>query len=375
LAALIAQVANFYGPGSGGVRTTVDALGHGYTAAGHDRVLLVPGRREADEHTATGRRITMRGLPVPGSRGHYHFFASHTPVEAALAELSPDRLEVSDRFTLHRLGRWARARGLPAVVIAHERIDAILAPRVPPGFPLVAVADRRNRRLVRDFDAVVCASAFGAGEFERIGARNVARITLGVDLTAFSPARAEARDRDVTHLVCVGRLSREKGPAVAIETLRRMHAEGVRARLTMIGDGPQRRALTRRAAGLPVDFTGAVDRRLVAQHLADADVALAPCRCETFGLAALEALACGTPVVGADQGALRELLDGARGAGLTAPAGPAAFAAAVRTVLMWPAWSRRAAARHRAEEFPWARTITAMLRVHGLHGTTAAAAA
>jgi alpha-1,6-mannosyltransferase len=372
--ARIAQVANFYGPGSGGVRTTVDALGHGYTAAGHDRLLLVPGRHEADERTATGRRITMRGLPVPGSRGHYHFLASRTPVEAVLAELAPDRLEVSDRFTLHRLGRWARARGLPAVVFAHERIDAILAPRVPPGFPLGAVADRRNRRVVRDFDAVVCASAFAAGEFERIGATNLARVPLGVDLTAFSPARADPGGGDTVRLVCVGRLSREKRPALAIETLRRLHADGVRARLTMIGDGPKRQALTKRAAGLPVDFTGAVDRRLVAEHLANADVALAPCPCETFGLAALEALACGTPVVGADQGALTELLGGGRAAGLSAPAEPAAFAAGVRTVLRWPTWSRRAAARSRAEEFPWARTVTAMLRVHGLHDAAAAAA-
>ena len=66
----------------------------------------------------------------------------------------------------------------------------------------------------------------------------------------------------------------------------------------VVGDGPAGAALRRRAQGLPVTFTGHLaNRRRMSHLLAAADVALATCPCESFGLAALEALACGTPVV------------------------------------------------------------------------------
>ena len=70
-----------------------------------------------------------------------------------------------------------------------------------------------------------------------------------------------------------------------------------------------RARLERQAARLPVDFTGYIGcRDTVATILATADVALAPGPHETFGLAALEALACGTPAVVSRTSALAEIL-------------------------------------------------------------------
>jgi len=79
------------------------------------------------------------------------------------------------------------------VLFSHERLDAILAPRVPAWFPLATAADRVNRRLARLADVVVCASASATVEFERIGACEVRRVPLGVDLEVFAPpARSRA---------------------------------------------------------------------------------------------------------------------------------------------------------------------------------------
>ena len=79
--------------------------------------------------------------------------------------------------------------------------------------------------------------------------------------------------------------------------------------LVVAGDGSRRAALAYRAARLPVRFAGHItDRDDVAALLASADVAVAPGPVETFGLAALEALACGTPVVVNDASALPEVV-------------------------------------------------------------------
>ena len=233
--------------------------------------------------------------------------------------------------------------------------------------PLVSWTDRWNRRLVDAFAMVVCTSAFSRAEWERIAAPDVRTVALGVDLLTFRPgARSRPYSYDaIPQLVCVGRLSREKRPELAIDALAELIGVGVAAHLTMVGAGPMEAALVRRAARLPVTFTGHVaDRGAVAQLFRAADVAIAPCPAEAFGLSVLEALACGTPVVAVDRGAAGELLTPA--CGVTAAPRPIALATGIATVLALPPAATRVAARRRAEQFPWSATVAAMLAVHDL---------
>jgi alpha-1,6-mannosyltransferase len=66
----IVQLANFYGPRSGGLRTALHHLGAGYAFRGHDVTLVVPGRRGADETLPSGiRRITVAAAAAPSTRG------------------------------------------------------------------------------------------------------------------------------------------------------------------------------------------------------------------------------------------------------------------------------------------------------------------
>jgi alpha-1,6-mannosyltransferase len=142
-----------------------------------------------------------------------------------------------------------------------------------------------------------------------------------------------------------------------------LHRRGVHVQLDVYGDGPQRDELAEIARGTPVSFHGHIkDRRELSRRLATADVALAVCPGETFGLSVLEALAAGTPVVTADVGGARELIDAACGA-WAAPT-PTALADAVLQVAARPPASRRLAARRRAEAFPWSAAVTGMLEVH-----------
>src|SRR5919106_142429 len=167
------------------------------------------------------------------------------------------------------------------------------------------------------------------------------------------------------------RLSPEKQPLLAIDTLRTLRRRGVPAHLVIAGDGPEREVCERAAVGLPVKFTGFIaQREPLAELLASADVVLAPCPVETFGLSALEALASGTPVVGRRAGALPELLE--TGAGAVAYGHPASFADAVVRTLAADARQRRSDARAHAERFGWHVTIDRMLGVHRLAARRAA---
>ncbi|PXX62180.1 alpha-1,6-mannosyltransferase [Nocardia tenerifensis] len=365
----IVQIANFYTPASGGLRTCLDEIGRGYLAAGHGRVLVVPGPADGDELTTSGRRITVRS-PKFGAGGYHVLTARRT--RAVLDRLRPDVLECSDKLSVRWLAPWARGAGVPLVLFSHERIDAILRTRVPPGFPLVTAADLANRRLCVRAEKVVVTSSFATAEFARIGATNVRRIPLGVDLTTFRPEPDETRwaTRHV-RLVLVSRLSKEKRAERAIEAVRVLVDSGLPCELAVIGDGPLRPRLQRLAAGLPVVFHGHLtDRAAMATMVARADVAVFPSPAETFGLAVLEALACGTPVVVPEAGAASELID-APGSGVVSDGSPQGLADGVRQLLTIPAPQRRHAARRAAERFPWSATTAALLSLYADYETPA----
>jgi alpha-1,6-mannosyltransferase len=368
----IVQLANFYGPHSGGLRTTVHHLGAGYTAHGHEVVLVVPGPRHTDETMPSGvRRITLPGVTIPGSGGYR--VVDPCRARALLYRLRPDRIEVSDRLTLRGLGRWAAARGVPSVMISHERLDRLLHQFLLSGSTAHWLADQANRQTSARYDTVVCTTEFAREEFDRVGARNVVQVPLGVDLDTFSPSRRDAGlraklapDADVMLVHC-GRLSPEKHVERSIDAVAQLRALRKSVRLVIAGDGPRRAALQRRAAGLPVTFLGFVSGRSdVATLLATADIALAPGPHETFGLAALEALASGTPVVVSRSSALPEIVLPSCGAAVADDAH--AFADAICGLLDAPEASRRAAARARAQEFPWPAAVTGML--HALRALT-----
>ncbi len=147
----------------------------------------------------------------------------------------------------------------------------------------------------------------------------------------------------------------------ALAELRR---RGMPAVLVIAGDGPQRRSLQARAAGLPVRFLRHIsDRGRLATLLATADVAIAPGPVETFGLSALEALASGTPAVVSSRSALPEVIGPA---GLTSEDDDASCADAIERLLRQDVTSRRQLARARAERFGWPTAVDGFLNAHGL---------
>lgn len=119
---------------------------------------------------------------------------------------------------------------------------------------------------------------------------------------ALSLARSEAEavlgvtGSDALTVGLVGRLVEKKSPELAIEAVRCLHERNEPVRLLVIGDGPLRGALEKRAEGLPVTFCGFVpDARRLLKAL---DLLLLTSQeVEAFGMVALEAMAVGVPVV------------------------------------------------------------------------------
>ncbi len=367
------RLANYIAPRSGGIRTALHELGAGYLRAGHEPILIIPGPRYRDEHTEQGRVITVPGPLVPGTGG-YRVITARRSLRRLLEELEPDRLEVSDRTTLRWTGTWARENGVRSAMISHDSLHGLLDMLGPPGLPVRRLADRLNHASAATHDVVVCTTEWAAEEFRRLSVPNLVRVPLGVDLTSFTPdrhdpkLRASLADPGEALLVHCGRLSTEKRPDRPIAALAELRRRGVPAVLAVVGDGPRRRALEAQAAGLPVRFFGHVsDRGLVASLLATADVAIAPGPVETFGLAGLEALASGTPVVVNRHSALPEVIGAA---GLAAEDDTPAYADAVEGLLARDRDERRRVAREQAERFDWRISVDGFLRAHAMPEVT-----
>ncbi len=368
----IIHVANFYGPKSGGIKTTLHNLGLGYRSEGHEFIYLIPGKKFSRESNEYGGCITLPSWVIPFSGG-YRVIRSTRQVKSILQALKPDRLEVSDRFTLSCLGRWASHRKIPAIVFSHETLKGLVKSYF--GFSLNKFVKWHNTKLASKFDYVVTTTDFAASEFNEIGTSNLVQIPLGVDLTNFSPERynEELRTKmlkggDVLLVHC-GRLSPEKKPERSLQALRELLDRGVNARLVFIGSGPLHKKLYDSSRDIPVTFWGYVaNKNLLAQMIASADISIAPGPIETFCLAALESLASGTPVVASNTSAVGEFLKTKDGncVGLTAANNGAAFADAIEELLSLTNEDvqMRQRCRSQAENFPWSKTIFELNALH-----------
>lgn len=198
------------------------------------------------------------------------------------------------------------------------------------------------------------------------------RITVipnGVDTTRFTlGAPAEARKAlglgTNPLVVCVSRLSHEKGVDVLVEAARSLATTAPAARIAVVGEGSERASLAARIAeaglGERVRLVGAVPHAMVAVWMTAADVVVMPSRREGHPNAAMEALACGRPLVASRVGALRELVTDARG--ITVPPGDASALAAALDSALTRSWDHAAIAASVREE-SWARAAAAYFRV------------
>lgn len=201
------------------------------------------------------------------------------------------------------------------------------------------------------------------GALASTSARRVV-IHNGTDLAELEmPERTAAHEAEGPFVLSVGTLDEWKGLDVLIQAMALLRDAGVIVRLVLAGEGPLRSHLERLTSELglqqQVRFLGHQSRSSVARLLNECTLFVLASRFETFGLAVLEALACGKAVVGTRvDGTLEIIEDGINGL-LVEPEDAVGLAAAIHRLLGDAALRERlgAAGRMRVKErFQWQRT-------------------
>ncbi len=162
-------------------------------------------------------------------------------------------------------------------------------------------------------------------------------VHCGVDTAVFAPvngARSSGNEDGVLNVLTVGRLSSAKGHGVLLEAVARVAHDGVPVHATIVGDGPRRTQLERRAETLGirdrVTFTGSVGQHELPAYFAGADVFCLASFAEGLPVVLMEAMATGKPVVTTAVMGIPELVaDGEHGL-VVRPGRPDLVAAAIR---------------------------------------------
>jgi alpha-1,6-mannosyltransferase len=315
----VLDISEFFGETTGGVRTyLLEKARYVQRQPQLRQVLVVPGA--ADEILEGGgvRCYRLRGAAIPTQKPYRFMLATESTSRIVVHE-RPDLIEVGSAWCAPWLIRLATRRlAVPTVWFYHSNFPRIIAPRPQSAGWLrrqaSSAAWRYVRRLGRLVHTTIAPSETVVRELREAGLERVVCVPLGVDLDRFNPGRrgnaGETRRRfglpGGQLAMYVGRIAGEKDLDVLLRGWPQV-AQRTGARLVIVGDGPARQTLRASPGGdqaiwLPFQR----DRDLLADLYAAVDLYVAPGPAETFGLAALEALASGNPVLSVNQGGVAE---------------------------------------------------------------------
>ena len=393
------HLTNFWHASSGGVATFYRALIEAANRRGHHLSLIVPSSENLTEQVGDFVRIyRLRAAPAPLNPEYRLlrprlFLRPGGPILRILRAEKPDLVEICDKYTLNYLGAMLRKRLLPGIAsrpvvvgLSCERMDVNVAVYLGASSLLAFLARRYMKWLYFPmFDHHVAVSRFVADELREAARGHAVRRSvwirgMGVDTELFHPRRRSRAYRltlaaafgvpaDATLMLYVGRLVPEKNLELVFATFRKLVGRPeARFHLVVAGDGILRRNLesawTEEFPGR-VHFLGHVsDRARLADLYANADLFLHPNPREPFGIAPLEAMASGTPLVAANLGGVTEYAT-PDNAWLADPV-PEAFRMACLEVIEQPALrlERTARARRTAEAHSWPRVAEGLLDLY-----------
>lgn len=296
--------------------------------AGRHRLMLVsPGGPNAEQLG----RLTDRALVLSWMTRRGLLLFSRSRLLAEAAAFRPDLVHALSGHAARAAAAVSKKLGIPEVITAHHYV------RRPGELPLHG----RVRRVLAVSQALR-ENLVNTGKLRR---ELAAVVPNGIDLAEYIP-RAEPKaapggaGRPAIPVVgYLGRMTARKGPEYLVRAAAELEKQGVEAEYLFAGDGPERRRVERLAVelGMRRRMTfreGWLESREVLPAM---DVFVAPSLQEALGMAILEAMACGVPVVASAVGGIFAVIrDGENGL-LAPPRDPKALADRIRELLLNPA--------------------------------------
>ena len=352
-------------PATDGVVTRLRYTLEELASLGDDMFVVAPRYPDGGPDSYAGATIyRVPGVPFP-PYPQIKLSSAHPGVGRALGRFGPDLIHAVNPFILGPGGiYYSRRMKLPLVASYHTNV-ATYARYYKLGFMFNA-ARWWTRQLHNRATINLCTSEATMGYLLAEGIKRVRLWPQGVDARRFHPDKASKEWRERLSgghpsrklLIYVGRLAPEKG----IGHLKAILREVPETRLAIVGDGPARRDLEREFAGTPTVFTGLLQGDDLAAAYASADAFLFPSTTETLGIAMIEALASGLPVIAARGGASHEVVSDGENGLLYEANSRAALVAAVRRLFSDDEVREALAcgARAAAEEREWGASTRAL---------------
>ena len=360
---------------------TVDVFTRRHDDANNDAPDIAPGVNVI--HVAAGP------ADAPLSEQHNHVPAFVQGMHEYRHRHDAQYLAVHSHYWLSGVAgmEFAQSIRAPHLLTFHTLSRIKLQSR--PGEDEPELRQHAEERIIASADCIVAFSPHERDALVRLYDANHDRIQLvpcGVDLTRFRPlGQAEARRELGLNghkiLLCVGRIEALKGVDLLIHTAAQLqHGEDVQVLVVGAdGDGGQEVARLQRLAddlsvGESIEFVGRVPQERLTWYYSAADACVVPSYYESFGMAALESMACGTPVVASRVGGLPTIIQHGRTGYLKSWRCPEAFATSLEIILANQSLrdSMGRAARRRAESLGWDAIAARMLELydqtHQSHG-------
>lgn len=289
----------------------------------------------------------------------------------ALRDFRPDLVHVVNPVFLGPTGIfYARRLGLPLLASYHTDVPGYAKFYGYPWGENVLWWLFRTMHNTADLNLVP--STHMLGLVRAHGFRRVRWWHRGIDTARFRPALRDPAMRarlsgghpDDFLALYVGRIAKEKGVA----RLRDPLAELPGVRLALVGGGPQLEQMRALFAGTSATFTGFLDGDDLVSAFASADALVFPSTNETFGLVALEAMACGLPVIAPLSGGLVDILRDGENALVYRPDDPRGLADRLRRLQADPALRARlsAGAAAHARGRSWQATMDQLIDYYQL---------
>lgn len=348
----IALVTETFPPEVNGVAMTIGRMLDGLLARGHHVQLARPRQHHAERprEGTQFEELLLGGVPLPRYQGLRAGLPAGRALSRAWRRWRPDLVHV---VTEGPLG-WsalaqARHMRLPATTDFHTNFHNYSA-HYGVGFLRNIIGGYLKGFHNRALCTFVPTRQLRA-QLQDEGYRGLEVVARGVDTRLFNPTRRSAglrrqwRVEDGDPVVAyVGRIAPEKNLPLVLSAFAAMRVRMPRARLVMVGDGPERARLQRRYPEHV--FAGMRIQEDLACHYASADVFLFPSVTETFGNVTVEAMASGLAIVAFDYAAAHEHIEHGEN-GVLAPMGEgAAFERAatdlIGTLLASAGWAQRA---------------------------------